>query len=411
MTRSSGVLVGLSVVVLVVIGGWWWKQTATALVSDTTEAATSVPAQVAKSTAPVTPTLTSKLPATVSLRVTGEPLMSGLERLAKQLRVGLIIHHDAQDAVREDVEIDLVERSWDDLLTVMWLHRVLLTLDGDVLMIRNWENGNELRMERVFYSTATMTKQPTPQPGPRLGIQDLLETTVAQPLFGNVHESDGDDPSRFIEEVQSGVAPESWSNLGVFIEDYNGAMIVGQSPEAHAELVRFIATRERRLARQVVVRCHRLTKPPVGPGLILDAATWTKVAKDLPVADAAFTVIDGQCNHHFSGVRRSYIATDLVQNGLGSPVMGMSTSGLVIEVEPHITVEGISTRIRLQATVSDAMTTSPVKDAAGRLLFDMDLPDQRIDQADDVRLIPPGGAALYRFDDRTYAVSVEALIP
>jgi hypothetical protein len=215
----------------------------------------------------------------------------------------------------------------------------------------------------------------------------------------------------FIEAVQSGVAPESWSNLGVFIEDYNGAMIVCQSPEAHAELARFIAARERRLARQVVVRCHCLVKPPAEVGLILDAATWTKLAKDLPVADAAFIVIDGHCNHHFSGIRRSYIASDLVEKDLGSPVMGMSTSGLVIEAEPHITVDGVSTRIRLQATVSDAMTTSPVKDAAGRLLFDIDLPDQRIDQADDVRLIPPGGAALYHFDDRTYAVSVETIVP
>lgn len=409
MIRSSGVLVGLSVVVLVAVAGWWWKHAATTLVSDTTETVTSIPGQDVEGTAPVTPT--SKFPATFSLRVTSEPLMSGLERLAKQLRVGLIIHHDAQDAVRENVEIDLVERSWNDLLTVMWLHRVLLTLDDDVLMVRDWGNGNERRMERVFYSTAAMTKRTMPLPGPRLGIRDLQEISVPQPLFGNVPDSDGDQPHRFIEEVQSGVAPESWENLGVFIEDYNGAMIVGQSPEAHAELVRFIATRERRFARQVVVRCHRLAKPPVGSGLILDAATWTKLAKDLPVADAAFMVIDGQCNHHFSGVRRSYIATDLVEKGLGSPVMGMSTSGLVIEAEPHITVEGISTRIRLQATVSDSMTTSPVKDAAGRLLFDIDLPDQRIDQADDVRLIPLGGAALYHFDDRTYAVSVEALIP
>lgn len=409
MTRSSGVLLGLSVVVLVVIGGWWWTRTSEPLVSATADVATAVAQQDAKSTAPVTPT--TKLPATVSLRVTGEPLMNGLERLASNLRVGLIIHHSAQDAVREEAEIDLVERSWNDLLTVMWRHRVLLALEGDLLMVRDWERGTELRTERVIYSTATMTKQPTPQPGPRLGIRDLLETTATQPLFSNVHQSNGDDPSRFIEEMQSEVAPESWSNAGVFIEDYNGSMIVGQSPETHAEIVRFIAMREQRFARQVVVRCHHLAKPPTGSALILDAATWTTLAKDLPAADAAFIVIDGQCNHHFSGVHRSYIAADLFENGLGSPVMGMTTSGLVIEVEPHITVEGISTRIRLQATVSDSMATSPVKDAAGRLLFDIDLPDQRIDKADDVRLIPPGGAALYRFDDRTYAISVETLTP
>jgi len=353
------------------------------------------------------PTPAFTMPASTSLDITNQPVMTALERLASLTQTGLVIHHDAQQLVREEADIHLMDQSWEAVTKSLWLHRAAVHCEDGLLLVEQWNANSERRMERVLTSTATMTTEIRPSPGPRLGVQRLPDGALdPQPLFAGHHQNH--QTPEMIEEIQPHVGPDSWSNAGVFIEDYNGAIIVRHTPEIHLQIAKFLADRERRMARQVMVRFHHLAKPPTAPELILDAATWTTLAKNL-TPDAAFTVIDGQRNHHFSGMCRAYTAADLFENGLGSPVMGMTTSGLVIEVEPHITVEGISTRIRLQATVSDSMTTSPVKDAAGRLLFDIDLPDQRIDKADDVRLIPPGGAALYRFDDRTYAVSVEPL--
>ena len=347
-------------------------------------------------------------PATLDLRADKQPLFTLVERIARQCDAGLIIHHDLQARMEGQVTIIAKDAKWDDAMALLASeYHITLKLAGDRLEVSDADREFRKRLVAVTYDLRSLTASMTGFPGPDLDIPE--PGGVGSRLLPPIEPESKPEINEFIEIVQRQVAPDSWRRDGVGVHEFNGAMVVTQVPEIQAQVAALIAQLERATARQVVCRCYRLHQAPADSGPVLDGKAWQALAANLPAPVATFLTLDEQQNHHFSGQQRAYIADADVNQEAFDPIVSVLSSGLAIDIEPHVTISGVLATMRLDGTTAQRLGVVQVADGRGQKLVAIDTPDTTTDNSRDTRMVSPGGAALYRFGERTYAVTFEVL--
>jgi hypothetical protein len=348
-------------------------------------------------------------PATVDLRVEKATLSALIERIAKQCDAGVAMHTGVEAAMRQQVTVMAKDAKWSDAVSLLeHEYNVTIALVGDRLEVSDADSEFAKRLVRRMYDVRTLVIPEESFPGVDL---DIPEPGGRGAMLLPPITSDRKPETSQIAEVLKQVRPESWQRGGVSIEIYQGGLVVWQLPEVHDEILALLQRLERAAARQVVCRIYRLAKPPADASTVVTGDQWMAIGPSAGAPIGCFVSLDQQVNHLFAGVQQTYIAdADVVQQAY-DPIVTVLSQGLCVEVEPHVTIDGIVATTRLTATVEQDGGSAPVIDARGKALVTIKAPRLRADLARDTRLIPRGGAAIYRFGDRTYAVSFEAVQP
>jgi hypothetical protein len=346
-------------------------------------------------------------PATIDLHTENAPLLQLVERISRQCDAGLVVDSAAVPSLGKEVTIQARDAKWDQAMDLLANeYGIAVHLVGDRLEITSVDEEQRKRLEVRFYDIRTLTTGVAAYPSPELDIPE--PGGEGSRLLPPIEDTAPPELNEVVEIVKARVAPGTWDRAGVAIEDFNGAVVITQTPEVHAEIAALLVELERVAARQVICRAWDL-----GPGApsaaTLDAEGWRQASAKAGSPIAVFPARDGQQNHHFSGVQRAYIAdADVVQTVM-DPIAAVVSSGLTVDLVPSVTVGGVLVTTRLSATIAQGQAASVVRDGAGDPEAAIELPSRTIASGRDLRLVPPGGAALYAIGDRTYALTFEVV--
>jgi hypothetical protein len=346
-------------------------------------------------------------PATLDLRADKEPLFTLIERIARQCDAGLLIHHSLQVRMNAEVTIEAKDAKWADAMALLSNeYHIVITVNGDRIEIDDADREFRKRLVTITYDVRSLTASMVNFPGPELSIPEPS---------GNGSRLIPPDSSEKIQQidelitlVKNQVAPPSWERSGTSLEDFSGQIVVTTVPEIQTQVAALIAQLERTTARQVICRCYRLPQVP-DSSAVLDAKAWQALSANLPAPVAVFVSLDEQQNHHFSGQQRAYLADADVNQGAFDPIMSIINNGIVFDIEPHVTINGVLATVRLSSTSSQRWSIAQVNDAKGLPLVPIETPEVTSDNSRDTRVIPSGGASLYRFGDHAYAITFEVL--
>ncbi len=349
-------------------------------------------------------------PEHLDLRLGREPLAQVLDTIASQCDAGLVVHHGVQARLAGQTMLNVRKISWSD--AARWLaaeHRLTMRLVGNHLEIGDADRAFRARLVTATYDLQSLTAPAPALPGPDLDIPE--PGGYGSRLLPPIEPASIPEVNEFIELVQRQVAPDTWTIPGVAIRQHNESIVVIQVPEVQQQIAEFIATLERVAARQVIVRCHRLPAPDAATATatVLDATAWSAMAKDLGAPAGVVQVLDEQQNHFFSGIQSAMIIDADVNQEAFDPVVTVISQGLAIDVDTRVTHAGVVATVRFNASTRQKITTAPVTSTAGKVLVAIELPEQEHQRSRDTRIVPNGGAALYRFGDQVYALSFEVL--
>lgn len=355
----------------------------------------------------VAPLFSAAIPDQLDLRANRERLSTVLESIAKQCGAGLVVPQSVQGRLAGEVTLTARKVSWAD--ASRWLadeFRMTMRVVGEHLEIGDADREFRARLVSVTYDIRTLTQPLGSYPSTLLSLPEA--SGVGSRLLPPIEPDSIPPVNDFIELVQRRIAPNTWTIDGVGIEAYNGDLVVIQAPEIHQLIAEFIATLERTSARQVIVRCHRLPAgaPPTG---VLDATAWTTLAKGLAAPIGVVQLLDEQQNGHFSGTQRSVIIDADVNQDAFDPIVSTISDGLSFDLDVHVTNAGVVTTTRFAATDKQVLTPAPVTSTQGKVLTLIEQVANDHGFTSDTRVIPDGGAALYRVGGQVYALSVEVL--
>ncbi len=346
-------------------------------------------------------------PEILDLRVEKQPLSVLIERIARQCDAGLVVNHSLQNRMAEEVSINAKDAKWKDATRLLAdEYHIAITLVADRLVVSDADEEFRKRLVSVSYDMRALSAPLEGFPGPDLSIPE--PGAMGSRLLPPIEPEAKPEVNEFIELVQRQVEPDSWKRIGVNISEYNGAMVITQVPEIQLQIAALITRLERATAREVVCRCYRMAQVPADLGAVIDAKALQALG-ELPAPAAVFVTLDEQQNHHFSGVQRRIIDDADVNQAVQQPVVTVIADGLVVDIDPHVTIAGVLSTTRLSATVSHRLGSSAIAEANGKEIVMLDIPDHTLDRIRDTRLVSPGGAAIYRFSDRTYLVAFEVL--
>ena len=212
-----------------------------------------------------------------------------------------------------------------------------------------------------------------------------------------------------IEIIQRTVAPESWSLPNVAINEIGNAVVVTHTAEVHARIAALLNDLARQRRRLVTLRLHRLTAAPPGNGDVLDAAGWSALGAQIPAV--ALVLREGEAGYHFSGVQRNHLADEHVEHGIHRPLVAALATGTILEALPMPIANGVRVRLHLNLSSAPTWTPAALRDDHEQPLFTLLRPEIRRDQISTTRLIPTGGATLFRFGERIYALTADVVDP
>ncbi|MGE3166577.1 MAG: hypothetical protein AB7O52_16880 [Planctomycetota bacterium] len=347
-------------------------------------------------------------PETVDLRVESQPLLVLCERLARQCEVGLVVHREAVESLQQSVSIYAKDAKWDDALKLFREeYGVELRLTERRLEVLDAAADFRKRIQRQYFPTAQITASVDDYPAPKLGFE-------AEEEFGGgvLNFSDEDGPPPLIADLAGLVehsvgSLEHWERdgVGLTLTDDGGLLSVQQVPELQAGVRTFLATLERNATRQLVCRLHRLPDETV-PGQSIAKSAYAELTRNRR-PEASFMVGDGQRNHHYAGNVRTFVAESCAVGKCIDPVVRELRSGLALDVEPHVTREGVLANISLSRCTNSGSTRTGVVTADGLSQVEIELPILQHEKTGDSRLVPLGGAVVYLLGDEVYGVSFE----
>jgi hypothetical protein len=346
-------------------------------------------------------------PATLDLRADKEPLFTLIERIARQCDAGLLIHHSLQERMDAEVTIVAKDAKWADAMALLSNeYHIVITLNGDRIEVSDADREFRKRLVTIIYDVRSLTTSMANFPGPELSIPEPGGTGTR--LLPPVSSEKVQQIDEFITLMKNQVAPHSWERPGTSLEDFNGQIVVTNVPEIQTQVAALIAQLERATARQVVCRCYRLPQMP-DSSAVIDAKAWQTLSANLPAPVAVFVSLDEQQNHHFSGQQRTYLADADVNQGIFDPIMSIINNGIAFDIEPHVTINGVLATVRLSSTSAQRWSVTQINDARGQSLMPIETPEVTSDNSRDTRMIPSGGASLYRFGEHAYAITFEVL--
>ena len=345
-------------------------------------------------------------PERVDLAIDGAPLLDAVEALARQCQAGVVADPACSDRLAGRVTWHAAKLPWERALAMLVEeHGLRAALAGDHLLVTLAGTGAaDPALTTIFYDLRALTQPLRERKGPNLEPAAPEGSHIGPPIEPDVKP----EINEFIELVQKQVAPETWSAEGVAISEYNGAVVVTQSPAVQKLLVAAFAQLERRRATQLVCRFYRLATPPTAAGATLDAAQWAVVAPTATLAEAALAH-HGLRQHIASGHERLYVQDLDINQFVHVPIVAALGTGIDLDLTATATVDGTLADLRLMATVDAQWPTREVTDDHGQALGVITTPRLVTDTLSDTRLIPAGGAAIYRCGTRAYALTCEVL--
>jgi hypothetical protein len=350
---------------------------------------------------------------TVTMTITDRPVLELVGFIAAHYQRGLSVDHSVMKKFDRTVSIAFTNARWEQVRdTVANSCELDLSLSDDFLYVTHSSAAAETgRLVMRCYGIESLTQPLSNYEELPLDLASALAEVQVLPALSPVDPDVAPEISGFIELLQSQVRPESWQNQGIAIEEYHGSMVITQTPEIHAEVRAQLIKQEAMAHRQCVCRLYRLTAVPAGTGPVLSAAEWSTLssatAPNFPPPAAVFLARNDQRQRHFAGVQRLLVLDADQNQNQHAPVTRLVSTGLSLSFQPTIMVDGVRMAARVWATVDATFPTQIIADGAGQPLMTITTPQIATDTADDLREIPFGGAAIYRFGERSYALTVE----
>lgn len=346
-------------------------------------------------------------PATIDLSVKEKSLLVALEQIAEQCEASLVVDADCSERLENELTLVVQKAAWADISALLRdRHQLTLSVDGGQLRVSDTEKAWRAGLVLRFYDVRPLLRGRTQYPSPDLDLPEPGGT--GSRLLAPIADMAPPEMGTFTDLIQLLVDSASWGRSGVSLGEYHGSLVITQTPSAHASIQRLLEEWERVAARQVVARLWRLDPGAAAAGPVLTPERWAPlIAGRRPLA--AFVTIDGEQNHHFSAVQRTIVAdVDVVQKAL-DPIASLFSSGLVVDLQPIVTIDGVLATIRLTASVADPAGTWSMTDDRGQPLANLDTPAAAIDRSRDTRLVPFGGGTVFTFGERVYGLAFEVL--
>jgi hypothetical protein len=348
------------------------------------------------------------IPSHVTLDINEVPKLELFEALATLCGCGLTADQSVLQQLNGLVSVRFDNTPWSYVLTHINEQMDLdITIDGELLRVVPTNAQSRLVMR--MYDLRLLDYEPIHHVAFPLDLEVVLGGHQHPGFLPPDQGRHNPYINEFIEIFQAQVAPQSWSNEGVSIEEYNGYMVVMQTPDVHTQITHYLAMLENMAARQLVCRLYRLSEIPSGTNTVLPAADWSKLVSKLPAPAAVFLTNNNNNQSHFSGIQRSIVVETDQNQSVQAPVVYVLSTGLSVFVKASATITGVRVTGQLWATVSSTLPTTDFKDDQGTSLVTITTPQVVNDYSDDLRDIPHGGAAIYQFGERAYALTVEVL--
>lgn len=344
-------------------------------------------------------------PATLDLHVENAPLATLIERIARQCDAGLAVDASAMGKLTDAISLRADEATWEQASALLAdQYGIAIDLIGDRLHVTSADAEFRKRLVMRFYDIRTLTAGMTAFPGPELTTPQAGDW--GSRMLPPIEDTAPPELNEFIEIARTYVAPASWDRGGVSIEEYGGSMVIIQTPEAHADLADLLIRLEAGAARQLVCRVYEVGGA-IPEGAVIDQARWNDLLPRAGQPIGVAVMRDGQQNNFYAASQRAVITEADIVSGVTDPVVTVIGNGISVDVRPQLTIGGVVAEMRLQATRSQSFTSSDLNNAGGETIVAIAKPANDVVAIGDTRLIPAGGAALYRVGDRTIAVAFE----
>lgn len=351
--------------------------------------------------------LAAAQPATLDLNVKQKSLLVALEQIAEQCAASLVVDADCSQRLEQELTLVVDKATWADVIGLLRnQHQLALQLDGAALRVGDAEKAWRAGLVLRFYDVHPLLRGMAQYPGPDLDIPE--PGAMGSRMLAPIADAEPPEIATFSDLIQQLVEPQSWGRGGVSIGEHKGNLAITQTREAHARIQRLLEEWERVAARQIVTRVWRLDAKAGADDAVVNAERWkTLIAERRPLA--AFTSLEDQQNHHFSGVQRQAVSdVDVVQKVL-DPIISLVSEGLVVDCQPTVIVDGVLATIRFTASSASPPGEWTMTNDAGAALASVDTPNLGLDRSNDTRLVPFGGGTVFTFGERVYGVSFEVL--
>lgn len=345
-------------------------------------------------------------PERVDLRADDQPLLVLLERLARQCERGLVVDSELVSQLEERVTIDVRQARWADAIELFQSEYGLTVRVSDArLEIVDAEEEFTGQLVRDSYPVGMITEQIGYYPAPILGRAPRDLSAGSGGLL-NLEQSNKILVDELTGWVELGTASPTWEREGVelSVQSSGNWLRVRQLPRMQEAVEAFIRDLEKKVGRQLICRFYRLADADA-PDILMAEELAPRIEDRVPLA--AFPLSDGQRNHFAAGVSREHTMDVETVHHTVDPIVERLRTGWALDVEAHVTRNGVLAKVRLAHCENPEMRTSQVGDGDGNPLAEVEMPVIDVDECADTRLVPRGGAATYRIAGGTYAVTFE----
>ena len=199
----------------------------------------------------------------------------------------------------------------DALEFVMELAGLKYSLQNEAVFIST-EEGLQGKTEMRIYDIRDLTLGLTQFPGPELTIPEPGGT--GSQLIPEIEDQDPPSLDELMEIIQIVVDPESWDADGVGLEEYNGSMVITQTPEIHEKVESLLAQLRRQRGVQINLKVRFLQ---VENGMLEEIGfEWGDYSSNNPATPApADASNDGAGNFDFGGYVASTAGTPAAAAG------------------------------------------------------------------------------------------------
>ena len=344
-------------------------------------------------------------PETIDLRVDGDPLLLLFERIARDLRVGLVANSEISRRLREEVTIEVAEARWDDAVELFALeYNIAMRRVGDRLVLSEINAEFRKLLTHRTYSVGHLVEHRKRKTPPPLGY------------FGKEDHHDGGGgllnlapPTVFDElsEIIPAVAGRgTWDREGVALLEDGERLHIRQIPAVHREIEEWLKRMEEQVTRQVVCRVHKLP-----PGEYAEQISGQELAEltegQSPIA--AWIVPDSEPSFWFSGQDREYVSDLSIIHHVAGPVIEVLRAGWLVQVEPHVTRQGVLANIAVSHVKQRRTTETALRDETNEARIIIQTPQLEFEISKGNRMIGSGEASVHQLGSNTVAVQLEVI--
>jgi type II secretory pathway component GspD/PulD (secretin) len=208
---------------------------------------------------------------------------------------------------------------------IMDLTDLRYSLQDEAILISTTD-GVRGDAEMRIYDIRDLTLGLTQFPGPRLEIPEPGDTGSS--LIPEIADENPPDIGELMEIIQEVVAPESWGDEGVDLAEYNGSMVVTQTPDVHDQIeelldqlrkqrgvqinvkVRFLQV-ENALLEEIRFEWRDFAGPPVSGENAIGTVDGTPVAFAPLGANGLPYIFGGYYNHNDYATSAGRVGTPL----------------------------------------------------------------------------------------------------